>query len=546
MGSREKEYKEIFIAEALEVYHGLSGHIIELEKNTTDDKILAEIFRLLHNLKANAKAIGYVDIAEIAHKLENVFGAIRDKNLSFQGNVVTLMLDGIDLLGTLIANIDNPKFEGPETELLKNIDSLLDDLSAGQAESSPIKKYYTSQNISLSDLIYIPIRKLDDLMNLVGELIIDKDRILSLGNEIGMDALKNVSSHLHRITSEIQNTVMDARLVNVGSLFTKFPRIVRDVALIDDKSVELEITGQDIKIDRNILQIITDAMLHLVRNAVTHGIEPKEEREKAGKDPVGKIDLSAQSDKDQVLIIIKDDGRGIDLEKVRKNAIINNFITTDKAKELSDSEIISLIFEPGFSLSKTVTELSGRGVGLDVVKNALDSIGGKIKIESKIGEGTAFKLYLPTSIAVKGALLFEVDSTSYAIPLIHTDSVLTIYNKELHQVGPSMVADIKTETLPIICLKEFFDSDNTTPHYGKVDDLKGEVQNVIVVSYNNRKLGLIVDRLLRQQDIVVKPLQKPLDNIDYFGGVTLLGTGEVCLVVDVPSISKQLSVKSYI
>lgn len=546
MGSREKEYKEIFIAEALEVYHGLSSHIIELEKNTTDEKILAEIFRLLHNLKANAKAIGYIDISEIAHKLENVFSAIRDKKLSFQGNVVTLMLDGIDLLGTLITNIDNPKFEGPETELLNNIDNLLDDLSAGHAEGSPIKKYYTSQNISLSDLIYIPIRKLDDLMNLVGELIIDKDRILSLGNETGMDALKNVSSHLHRITSEIQNTVMDARLVNVGSLFTKFPRIVRDVALIDEKSVELEITGQDIKIDRNILQIITDAMLHLVRNAVTHGIEPKEERLKAGKDPVGKIELSAQSDKDQVLIIIKDDGRGIDIEKVRKNAIANNFITAEKAKELSDSEMISLIFEPGFSLSKTVTELSGRGVGLDVVKNALDSIGGKIKIESKMGEGTAFKMYLPTSIAVKGALLFEVDSTSYAIPLIHTDSVLTINNYELHQVGPSMVADIKSETLPLICLKEFFNSDNLMPHYGNVDELKGAVQNVIVVSYNNRKLGLIVDRLLRQQDIVVKPLQKPLDNIDYFGGVTLLGTGEVCLVLDVPSISKHLSVKSYI
>lgn len=546
MVSREKEYKEIFIAEALEVYHGLSSYIIELEKNTTDDKILAEIFRLLHNLKANAKAIGYIDISEIAHKLENVFSAIRDKKLHFQGNVVTLMLDGIDLLGTLINNIDNPDFVGPETELINNIDGLLDDLSEVQAEGSVIKKYYTSQNISLSELIYIPIRKLDDLMNLVGELIIDKDRILSLGNEIGMDVLKNVSSHLHRITSEIQNTVMDARLVNVGSLFTKFPRIVRDVALIDDKSVELDITGQDIKIDRNILQIITDAMLHLVRNAVTHGIEPKEDREKAGKNPVGKIDLSAQSDKDQVLIIIKDDGRGIDLEKVRKNAIINNFITADKAKELSDNEIMSLIFEPGFSLSKTVTELSGRGVGLDVVKNALDSIGGKIKIESSIGEGTAFKMYLPTSIAVKGALLFEVDSTSYAIPLIHTDSVLTIHHSELHQVGPSMVADIKSETLPVICLKEFFNSESTNPQYGHVDDLTSDIQNVIVVSYNNRKLGLIVDRLLRQQDIVVKPLQKPLDNIDYFGGVTLLGTGEVCLVVDVPSISRHLSVKSYI
>jgi two-component system chemotaxis sensor kinase CheA len=540
MNAREKEYKEIFIAEALELYDGLSTHIIDLEKDPENDRTLAEIFRLLHNLKANAKAIGYEGIGDVAHKLENAFSAIRNHELKFQDKVVSILVDGIDMLGALIANIDKPEFL-PEPDLLQTIDQL----TAGalhEIEHFPVKRYYTSQNISLSDLIYIQIRKLDDLLNLVGELIIDRDRITSISNNTDNESLKSVASHLYRITSDIQNSVMDARLVNVGSLFNKFPRIVRDLSVMDDKKVELTISGQDIKIDRNILQIITDSLLHLVRNAVSHGIEPKEQRLKLKKPAEGHIYLSAYSEKDEVIIEVQDDGKGIDIGHVRKYAVANNYISADKIDELNTIETLSLIFEPGFSLAKNVTELSGRGVGLDVVKNALDSIGGKISVDSKKDEGTTFTLSLPTSIAVKGALLFEVEKTSYAIPLIHTDSVLTIGRKALHQVGLSIVADVKNENLPVVDLQHLFKSLDFSDA-GSVKMLRGDVQQVIVVSYNNRKLGLIVDKLLRQQDIVVKPLQRPVDEIDIFGGVTLLGSGEVCLVLDIPNIARKLITK---
>lgn len=537
MKDREKEYKEIFIAEALQEYDELSRHIVGLERRPNDEKLLGEIFRLLHNLKANAKAIGYINISEIAHRLENVFSLIRNHELQFRGDIVTVLFDGIDYLGLLLNNIDTPVYQEPDQELLSNLEKILEK-DRDEKDSAPIRKIYTSQNVSLSDLIYIQVKKLDDLLNLVGELIIDRDRIIALAKETDNNELKTVSAHLERITNELQYSVMDARLVNIGSLFNKFPRVVRDVALMEGKVVDISMKGQDIQIDRNILQIITDALLHIIRNAITHGIEDPETRKSKGKAEQGHLFISANTDKDVVMIEIGDDGNGIDVEEVRRHAVRGKFVSPDKIQDMSDEDVLSFIFEPGFSLSRHVTELSGRGVGLDVVKNALDEVGGKILVRSKKGEGTTFMLHLPTSIAVKSALLFEVNQNSYAIPLIHTQSVITIANGDLHRVGTSVFADIKGDTIPVIYLSDFFSSESMVFDIQNIMLNQKARQDMVIVIYNNRKLGLIVDKLLRQQDIVVKPLQKPVQHIELFGGVTLLGTGEVCLVLDVPAISR--------
>lgn len=537
MKDREKEYKEIFIAESLQEYDELGRHIVELEKQPKDDKLLAEIFRLLHNLKANSKAIGYLNVTEIAHRLENVFSLIRNHELEFTGEVVTVLFDGVDYLGLLLSNIDDPAYQQPHDELLRNLDTI-SSKERQPVNDAPLRKIYTSQNVSLSDLIYIQVKKLDDLLNLVGELIIDRDRVLALAREMGNSELKTVSAHLERVTNELQFSVMDARLVNIGSLFNKFPRVVRDVALMEGKRVNLTITGQDIQIDRNILQLITDALLHIIRNAVTHGIEDPGYRKAAGKNEAGSLSITAMPDKDMVVIEIADDGKGIDAEEVRRHAVAGRFVVADKIQGMTDEEAFSFIFEPGFSLSKHVTELSGRGVGLDVVKNSLDALGGKISVRSVKGQGTAFTLFLPTSIAVKGALLFEVHENSYAIPLIHTQSVTTIRREELHSVGESVFVDHKGETIPVIYLEDLFIETGIIEDEPRNIRQNSSKLDMVIVIYNNRRLGLIVDKLLRQQDIVVKPLQKPVHNIEVFGGVTLLGTGEVCLVLDVPSISK--------
>lgn len=540
MKDREKEYKEIFIAEALQEYDDISRHVVELEKNPTDDRLLGEVFRLLHNLKANAKAMELDHISELAHKLETIFSLIKAREITFRGNTITLILDGIDYLGILLQNVDATEIQEPDEDVFSNLDKIIQNKGKG-TEGKYVKKIYTTQNIALSDLIYIHVKKLDDLLNLVGELIIDRDRILAIAKRTDDAELKAISAHLERLTKDLQYSVMDARLVSIGSLFNKFPKIVRHIALSEGKKVDLEVFGHDIQIDRNILQIITDPLLHIIRNAIAHGLEHEEERVNHGKLPVGELTISANSEKDLISIEIKDDGSGINVEQVREHAITGKYVSPDKAKELSDDEMLAFIFEPGFSLSKKVSELSGRGVGLDIVKNALDAIGGNIKITSEKNQGTTFRLVVPNSIAVTGALLFEVLHVPYAIPLIHTESVLHVSPSQLHLVGNSTFIDIKNETIPVIFLKEFFGSDT----YDITEDMVKiqTTQSLVIVSYNNRRLGLIVDKLIRQQDVVIKPLQKPIDNIDFFGGVTLLGTGEVCLVLDVPAISKYFSSK---
>jgi len=538
MKSREQEYKEIFIAEALEYFDALNRHISTLEKQPDDDQTLAEVFRLLHNLKANSKAIGYLQISDVSHKLETAFSLIRNKELTFSDEVVMVLFDGIDLLGELITSIE--KDEEPELDpvLLRNLDIIVENLSDSTIELAKVQKYNTSKNLSLSELVYIQIKKLDHMMNLVGELMIDRDRILSISKETDSDELKTVSSHLYRITEDLQYSVMDARLVNIGSLFNKFPRIVRDIAAAEKKEVDLQLSGQDIQIDRNILQIITDSLLHLVRNAVTHGLELPAEREKKGKPRNGQLSLNAQSDRENVLIELMDDGNGMDFKQIRRTAVERQLVSAEGAKGISDAEALSFLFEPGFSTAKEVTEYSGRGVGLDVVKNAIDSIGGRLTVNSEKDKGTTFTMLLPTSIAVKGALLFEVDEIFYAIPLIHTEQVVALDKDEIHEVGDVMVANLKGETVTVVYLHELLNADEAYMRLGDKTRLKGQVQNIVVVSYNNRKLGLIVDKLYRQQDIVVKPMSKPLDQIELYGGVTLLGTGKVCLVLDVPAITR--------
>ncbi|KAA5539387.1 chemotaxis protein CheA [Adhaeribacter rhizoryzae] len=549
MKSREQEYKEIFIGEALEYYDALNRHISDLEKNPENETLLAEIFRLLHNLKANAKAIGYLPIADLSHKLETAFELIRNKKIAFADETVTVLFDGIDLLGELIHNLDREGYQPQDEPIIRNLDLVVESADKGSKPSERAvevakgPKYLNAKNIQLSDLIYIQIKKLDHLLNLVGELIIDRDRIISISKELDHPDLATVSSHLYRLTEDLQFSVMDARLVTIGSLFNKFPRIARDIAVAEKKEIHLDISGQDIQIDRNILQIITDSLLHIMRNAISHGIEPAETRVAAGKPAVGNIKLSAQSDRELVQIRLSDDGKGIDLDDVRRGIVQKGFLPAEAANELRDSEALSYIFEPGFSLAKQITEVSGRGVGLDVVKNAIDSIGGRIRIDSEKGKGTTFTLHLPTSIAVKGALLFEVDNSFYAIPLMHTDSVVALDKDELHEIGGLLVADIKNETITVISLNQFLTASEATMNLGSKAKLQGVVQNIIIVTYNNRKLGLIVDKLYRQQDIVIKPLNKPVDSIEIYGGVTLLGSGKVCLVLDVPALTRYFLTK---
>ncbi|MBH8569018.1 chemotaxis protein CheA [Microvirga sp. STS02] len=539
MKTRDQEYRELFMAEALEYYDSMSRHLSELERNPDAGPALNELFRLMHNLKANARAMGFTDLGEVAHHLETLFGLIRDQERTFSGSLIKVVFAGVDALGNMIRAVGAGQPLPDATALLDNLDRLVRGEEPILEETEELETEEESgKKMELSDLVYIQVKKLDNLLNLVGELVIDRDRIMTLAQEIGNPALLATAQHLFRISDDLQYSVMDARLVGVGVLLNKFPRVVRDVASAESKEVELTLSGQDVQIDRNILQIITDALLHLVRNAVSHGLETTAQRSAAGKSAVGHLTLSALTERDDVLIQVRDDGRGIDTEAVRRKAVERGLTTASAAANLDEQAVWAFLFEPGFSMASKITDISGRGVGLDVVKLALDSLGGQLRVESQLGVGTTFTLVLPTSIAVKGALLIEVDERPYAIPLMHTDTVLALQPDKISVVGGVLVTHVQGQAVPLIPLRMLLhdEGDEMLPFADKAD-MTG-AQQVLVVNYNNRRLGLLVDRFIRQQNIVIKPLSKPLDTIDLFGGVTLLGSGQVCLVLDVPALTR--------
>ena len=544
MKSREQEYRELFMAEALEYYDAMSRHLSELERNPQDGAALNELFRLMHNLKANARAMGFVDMGEVAHKMETLFGQIRGQERAFTGSLVTLTFQSVDVLGNMIRAVGAGQDTADAKPLLENLDRLIKGeelVETKNAQTEEEADADASRKLELSDLVYIPVKKLDNLLNLVGELVIDRDRILTLAAELGHPALEATARHLFRISDDLQYSVMDVRLVGVGVLLNKFPRVVRDVAAAENKQVELTLSGQDVQIDRNVLQLITDALLHLVRNGVSHGLEDPATRQAAGKPPIGKLYISALTERDDVLLQVQDDGRGIDTEAVRKKAIRKGVVTAEIAATLDEEGVWALLFEPGFSMAEKITDISGRGVGLDVVKLAIDSLGGRLRVASELGKGTTFTLVLPTSIAVKGALLIELDERAYAVPLLHTDTVLALPNDQIFAVGGLLMTRVQDENVTLVPLRQllYVEGDEPLPRATRAD-LPADIglHQVLVVSYNNRRLGLLVDRFLRQQNIVVKSLSKPLDTIDLFGGVTLLGSGQLCLVLDVPALTR--------
>jgi len=569
MKNKEDEYKEIFLAEALDNSEEINRLLTNLEKNLSDKNTIHALFRITHTLKGNAAGMGFTGIAEMAHVLEDLFGEVRDGRILLEPELFSSVFKAVDVLGGLINAIrDNSevRYKGIKTKL---------EVLIKRAKEQPVSKHNASgselstpeespfdlervlpvqasvptdeadspseadNKISFSDLVQVPVRKLDNLLNLVGELIIEKDRILA--SQSGGLHASNEYARLSRISSDLQYSVMDVRLVQVGFLFNKFHRVVRDAASLEKKTVVLKLEGTDTEIDRNVLQVISDSLIHIIRNCVGHGIESPEERLSVGKSADGEISLSARTETDAVLIEISDDGKGLNYEKIKSKAIAKKMITAEEAEKLSKEDLSMLIFEPGFSTMDQVTAISGRGVGMDVVKKTLDSIGGTIRVASTEGKGTVIQLTLPSSMAVKSSLLFELEQEVYAIPLAYTESVISLYKTDIHMAGGGLVATHLNKNIAIVFLKDVFDQqvDHTGYSTNVLQNTFAKIHpeeklDIVVVSFNNRTVGFVVDKLLQQKEIVEKPLMKPVDRIKFISGFTILGSGNVCLVLNVP------------
>ncbi len=402
--------------------------------------------------------------------------------------------------------------------------------------------------------IRVSIEKLDVLLNLVGELVIDRSKLAQIGeilearykeSEIS-DELRDTVSHIERIANDLQENIMKARMLPIGQLFSRFPRMMRDLSRKMGKKINFIMTGEDTELDRTVIEEMGDLLIHLLRNAVDHGIEPEEERIAKGKDPVGTIKLSARHEESHIIIEIEDDGRGIDPEKIKEAAIRKGFATPEELSRLSDEEIINFIFLPGFSSAKKVTDVSGRGVGLDAVKDGIERLKGQIEVESVPGKGSKFILKLPLTLAIIKALLVEAIGITFAIPLISVEEIIRIKNEEIpsrvKMVKGHRVIKLRGMVLPLVSMGEIFDMEDKEKDPDRM--------LIVVVKADQRKLGIIVDELIGGQDVVIKSLGAYLGKGRLFGkipglaGSTILGSGRVALILDIATLVKDIEKKT--
>ncbi|HEV8215328.1 MAG TPA: chemotaxis protein CheA, partial [Gemmatimonadaceae bacterium] len=377
--------------------------------------------------------------------------------------------------------------------------------------------------------VRIDVRRLDKLMNLVGELVVARGRLSQLAGEVGDHALEETVRLSSRLITELRDEITASRMVPVSNVFDRFPRVVRDAARALGKSVEFTVEGRDIELDRSMLDDIADSIVHLLRNSVDHGIEPPEQRVAAGKPAAGTLVLSALRDRSAVVIRVTDDGRGIDRDRVLARAKRDGLVDAAKS-DLTEEELLRLLARPGFSTAEQVTEVSGRGVGVDAVYTRVRALGGAMNIRSIEGQGTTMTIRLPLTLAVVRSLLARVADEMYAIPLAHVSETIELTPDIVRTVQGKEVVLARDEVFPLIRLRRLVG----LPHYAPASAI--DLEQVVVIDVGDRRAGLVIDELTGQEEIVVKQFDAVRDGPPFFGGATLLGDGRPCLIVDVSSL----------
>ena len=391
------------------------------------------------------------------------------------------------------------------------------------AKAAP-KKQHQSQSVR------VDIEKLDTLMNLMGELVINKVRLEQIGQTHRMSDLMETLEQMDRVTGDLQNIVMKVRMVPVSAVFNRFPRMVRDVSKELGKEINLTIEGEETELDRTVIDEIGDPIMHLLRNSLDHGVESPDAREAKGKPRVGEVGLIARHEGNNVVIMITDDGAGIDANKIRRKAVEKGMITQDEADRLDDTDAVRLIFLPGFSTAEQITDISGRGVGMDVVRSKIEALSGHVDVETHIDEGSIFKIKLPLTLAIIQAMLVRVQEEMYAIPLTSIDSTVNIEPTDIQTIQNKEVIVLRGEIIPIVRMEEALQ----VPHVKDSEELF-----VVVVHAGEAKAGIVVDNLIGQQEIVIKTLGNLFAGLKLFGGATVLGDGRVALILDVATMIQQ-------
>lgn len=666
------EYLDVFIEESKEHIQSLNDHLLELEKDPKNINIVNEIFRSAHTLKGMSATMGYQDLADLTHNMENVLDAVRNNKLELNSDIIDVIFNAVDALESMVYDIiDGGEGRLDVTTLVYKLDAIqsretLSDQKASQktnvteesttqkldldefeltvlqqsnekgyknyqvtvqlqettllkaarvymvfgifeqigeviksvpsvteledenfdfdfsvvlvTKDSPteieqkVMKVSEIKSVEVSELdiqqfvqeqqetevvenneqqedtaanddksqskrpltsktIRVNIERLDALMNLFEELVTDRGRLEQISADLRHNDLQETVERMARVSSDLQNIILNMRMVPIDQVFNRFPRMVRQLGRDLNKDIKLEIVGADTELDRTVIDEIGDPLVHLIRNALDHGIETPEERKAKNKPEQGTLRLNAYHSGNHVFIEISDDGAGINRDAVTKKAIKNGIITAEQAESYSDQQVYQLIMESGFSTAEKISDISGRGVGLDVVKNTIESLGGKISIDSELNKGSIFSIQLPLTLTIISVMLTEIEDEVYAIPLssiletaiIHKDKVMTAHNKQ--------VIDFRGKVVPLVSLKKVFE----VPGEEKEDDY----YSIVIIRQGERMVGLIVDSFIGQQEVVLKSLGNYLSNVFAISGATILGDGKVALIIDTNALIKK-------
>jgi len=379
--------------------------------------------------------------------------------------------------------------------------------------------------------VRVDTKRLDDIMNMVGELVLVRNRLVRLGLQSEDESMGKAVANLDVVTGDLQNAVMKTRMQPIKKVFGRFPRVVRDLARNLKKEVNLELRGEETDLDKNLVEALADPLVHLVRNSVDHGVEAPDVREANGKPRGGKVILSAEQEGDHILLSIEDDGAGMDADKLRQKAVEKGLMDTDAAERLSDDEAFNLIFAPGFSTKVEITDVSGRGVGMDVVKTKISQLNGTLDIKSVLGKGSRFSIKVPLTLAIMPTLMVMLEDQAFAFPLVSVNEIFHLNLKKTNIVDGQQVVVIRGKTLPIFHLKHWLVK-------GQAADLNPEEAHVVVVQVGMNEVGFVVDQLVGQEEVVIKPLGKMLQGTSGMAGATITGDGRIALILDVPSMLK--------
>ena len=555
-----------FLMETTESLAQLDNALVKLEAQPDDKPTLSSIFRHVHTIKGTCGFLGLSRLEHLAHAAENVLGQHRDGKLAVTPASITLILRALDGVRSIVSGIQATGAEpaGDDAGLIAELTAMAEGRApdaAPQAQTAPAEARPESRPEARADAappepaaqtIRVSVDVLEGLMTLVSELVLARNQILQLARTHDNDAFAGPLQRLSHITSELQEGVMKTRMQPIGNAWNNLPRLVRDLAQELGKKIELAMLGAETELDRQVLELIKDPLTHMVRNSADHGLETPAERRAAGKPEQGRVTLNAFHEGGHIVIEVGDDGRGLPVERIRNKIVANGLATEAELAGMTGQQIQSFIFRPGFSTAASVTSVSGRGVGMDVVKTNIERIGGTIDLASEAGAGTRFMMKIPLTLAIVSALIVEVAGDRFAIPQISvvelvraqtSESALKWRGRErreqtrpaIERVNDTPVLRLRDQLLPLIAMRELL----------KLDDPAGaekaaivDTVYIVIAQVGASRFGLIVDRVYDTEEIVVKPVAPILRHIPLFSGNTILGDGSVIMILDPNGIAR--------